>query len=75
MNGLIDPIEDIGMQLPNTYGELRFPPESFIRLMFGEYSVSELEKHNMAIIVNRGYRALLETLFPAKESFIYHYHC
>jgi len=75
VNGLLDPIQDIGSQPPNTYGELRFPPDSFIRLMLGDYSISELKKQNVDFIIKRGYETLLETLFPAKESFIYHYHC
>lgn len=75
VNGILDPIEDMGMQPPNTFLELGFPPDSFIRLMFGEYSISELEKQNSDFIVSGVQKTLLETLFPVKESFIYHYHC
>ncbi len=75
VKGSLDTIEDIGPQPPNTYIQLRLPPDSFIRLMFGDYSLSELEKQNLEIIIGRGYRELFETLFPTGESFIYHYHC
>ncbi|TFG05703.1 GNAT family N-acetyltransferase [Candidatus Thorarchaeota archaeon] len=75
VNGSLDPIENIGAQPPNTYVELCFPPDSFKALMFGDSSLSELKKQNLEISIGRGYRELFETLFPTRESFIYHYHC
>jgi len=75
VEGVLDTIENIGAQPPNTYSELRFPPDSFIRLLFGDYPLSELKKLNLDLTISRGYGILFETLFPEKESFIYHCHC
>ncbi|MFW9847813.1 MAG: GNAT family N-acetyltransferase [Candidatus Thorarchaeota archaeon] len=74
-NGKLLPIEEIGMQKTDRYMEIRLPPQGFVRLILGEFTVSELKEQNIDFIVRRGYQALLETLFPKRESYIYHYFC
>ena len=74
-NGILQSVEDIGMQKTDTYMETRLPPLGFIRLILGEFTVDELKKQNVDFIVRRGQKTLLETLFPKKESYIYSYFC
>jgi predicted acetyltransferase len=74
-DGELLPIEDIGMQKTDSYMEIRLPPQGFIRLILGEFTLAELKQQNVDFIVRRGYSTLLETLFPKKESYIYHYFC
>jgi predicted acetyltransferase len=74
-DGELLPIEDIGMQKTDSYMEIRLPPQGFVRLILGEFTVEELKKQNVDFIVRRGHTTLLETLFPKKESYIYHYLC
>jgi len=74
-NGKLLPIEEIGMQKTDSYMEIRLPPQGFVRLVLGEFTVSELKEQNIDFIVRRGHHALLETLFPKRESYIYHYFC
>ncbi|MDF1538885.1 MAG: hypothetical protein P1Q69_08280 [Candidatus Thorarchaeota archaeon] len=74
-SGELMPIEDIGMQKTDSYMEIRVPPQGFVRLILGEFTIDELKNQNVDFIVRRGYRTLLETLFPKKESYIHHYFC
>ncbi|MHA1906845.1 MAG: GNAT family N-acetyltransferase [Candidatus Thorarchaeota archaeon] len=74
-DGELLPIEDIGMQQTDRYMEIRLPPQGFVRLILGEFTIAELKQQNVDFIVRRGHTALLETLFPKKESYIYHYFC
>ncbi len=73
--GSLKQIEDIGVQEIGTRREIRMPPADFVRLILGEYSIDELRKINMDFIVRGSHKALLETLFPKRESYIFLYHC
>ena len=73
--GTLSPIEDIGVQETDTKLEIRIPPSDFVRLILGEYSIDELRMINMDFIVRGSHKALLETLFPKRESYIFPYHC
>ncbi|MFW9909831.1 MAG: GNAT family N-acetyltransferase, partial [Candidatus Thorarchaeota archaeon] len=75
VDGALQPIEDIGMQPPNAYPDVRLLPDSFMRLIFGEFSVDDLHRQNLDCIVTRGNRLLMDTLFPVRKSFLFHYHC
>ncbi len=74
-NGILQSVEDIGMQKTDTHLETRLPPLGFIRLILGEFTVDELKKQNVDFIVRRGHKTLLETLFPKRNSYIYSYFC
>ncbi|MHA1902790.1 MAG: hypothetical protein ACXADL_09675 [Candidatus Thorarchaeota archaeon] len=75
VNGKIDRIEDIGIQDEGKGMEVRTPPHDLVRLVLGEYDISELNKHNIDFIVRGTHRALIETLFPKRESYIFPYYC
>lgn len=73
--GILNPIGDIGVQETDTKLEIRIPPSDFVRLILGEYSIDELRIINMDFIVSGSHKALMEILFPKRESYIFPYHC
>ncbi|MHA1480609.1 MAG: GNAT family N-acetyltransferase [Candidatus Thorarchaeota archaeon] len=73
--GSLKPIDDIGVQEIGTKREIRMPPPDFVRLILGEYSIDELRRINMDFVVTGSHKALLETLFPKRESYIFLYQC
>lgn len=74
-SGKIVNIEDIGIQEVHEKRTIRVPPQDFVRLIFGEYSLDELKSHNVDFLVGGSVRALVETLFPKQDSCIYYYYC
>ncbi|MHA1881485.1 MAG: hypothetical protein ACTSUO_00365 [Candidatus Thorarchaeota archaeon] len=75
VDGILDPITDIGMQETDARQEIRMPPEDFVRLLLGAYTLEQLNETNIDFIVRGSRKALLESLFPKKESYIFLYHC
>lgn len=74
-NGELNAIEEIGMQKIGSYLDIRLLPKGFARLVLGEFTIEELRKQNVDFIVRGGFKTLLETLFPKRESYIHYYYC
>lgn len=75
IHGCLDPIIDIGMQNTDARREIRMPPDDFVRLLLGAYTIDQLKETNIDFIVHGNRKALLASLFPKKESYIFPYHC
>jgi hypothetical protein len=52
-------------------GQINFPPLAFIPLLLGHRSLDELHTAYPDIHVDKGWRLLLETLFPKVPAFLY----
>ncbi len=75
VQGNLDTITDIGMQNTDARSEIRMPPDDFVRLLLGAYTIDQLKETNIDFIVSGTQKALLTSLFPKKESYIFPYHC
>ncbi len=72
-NGKVTSIEDIGFQDGRQYSEVRSSHENLVRLIFGEFDIDELNRHDIDFIVSGPTRTFLQTLFPKNESHIAYY--
>lgn len=56
-------------------GALRTPPSKFARLLLGAYGLHELCEFDADFIVEEKHEDLIQTLFPKRESYLFHYLC
>ncbi|MHA1924487.1 MAG: GNAT family N-acetyltransferase [Candidatus Thorarchaeota archaeon] len=73
--GKIQQITDLGIHEDGKNLSFRAPPNDFVRLLFGQYSIEELNRQNIDFIVRGEVKSLIATLFPKQESFIGYYYC
>ncbi|MFW9965911.1 MAG: GNAT family N-acetyltransferase [Candidatus Thorarchaeota archaeon] len=73
--GKIEQIKDLGIHEDGKNLSFRAPPNDFVRLLLGQYSIEELSRQNIDFLVAGLVKSLLATLFPKQESFIGYYHC
>ncbi|MFX0055101.1 MAG: GNAT family N-acetyltransferase [Promethearchaeota archaeon] len=74
-DGKIKQITDLGIHEDGKNLSFRAPPNDFVRLLLGQYSIEELNQHNTDFLVGGHVKSLITTLFPKQESFIGYYHC
>ncbi|MHA2142220.1 MAG: GNAT family N-acetyltransferase [Candidatus Thorarchaeota archaeon] len=73
--GKIRQIKDLGIHEEGKNLSFRAPPNDFVRLVLGQYSIDELSKQNIDFLVTGQVKSLISTLFPKQESFIGYYYC
>ncbi|MHA2386009.1 MAG: GNAT family N-acetyltransferase [Candidatus Thorarchaeota archaeon] len=73
--GKIRQIKDLGIHEDGKNLSFRAPPNDFVRLLLGQYSIDELSQQNIDFLVTGPVKSLIATLFPKQESFIGYYHC
>jgi hypothetical protein len=73
--GKIQQIKDLGIHEDGKNLSFRAPPQDFVRLLLGQYSIDELSQQNIDFLVNGAVKTLVTTLFPKQESFIGYYSC
>jgi hypothetical protein len=74
-DGKIQQIKDLGIHQDGKNLSFRAPPNDFVRLLLGQYSIDELSQQNIDFLVTGPVKSLIATLFPKQESFIGYYHC
>ena len=74
-DGKIQQIRDLGIHEDGKNIGFRAPPNDFVRLLLGQYSIDELSQQNIDFLVTGPVKSLIATLFPKQESFIGYYHC
>ncbi|MHA2071442.1 MAG: GNAT family N-acetyltransferase, partial [Candidatus Thorarchaeota archaeon] len=74
-DGKIQQIKDLGIHQDGKNLSFRAPPNDFVRLLLGQYSIDELGQQNIDFLVTGPVKSLIATLFPKQESFIGYYHC
>jgi hypothetical protein len=74
-DGKIKQVKDLGIHEDGKNLSFRAPPNDFVRLLLGQYSIEELNQQNTDFLVSGQVKALIKTLFPKQESFIGYYHC
>jgi hypothetical protein len=73
--GKIKQIRDLGIHEDGKNLSFRAPPNDFVRLLLGQYSIDELSQQNIDFLVAGPVKSLIATLFPKQESFVGYYHC
>ncbi|MFW9888293.1 MAG: GNAT family N-acetyltransferase [Candidatus Thorarchaeota archaeon] len=73
--GKIQQITDLGIHEHGKNLSFRAPPNDFVRLLLGQYSIEELNQQNTDFLVSGQVKSLIKALFPKQESFIGYYHC
>ncbi|MFX0108150.1 MAG: hypothetical protein ACFE7R_07695, partial [Candidatus Hodarchaeota archaeon] len=74
-DGRIQQIKDLGIHEDGKNLSFRSPPNDFVRLLLGQYSIDEISQQNIDFLVSGSVKSLISTLFPKQESFIGYYHC